>query len=395
MMVASKVFERRVLDELLPAFCGRYNLTSEGFRPDWGKVSQVDARDCLAAIDNAIVIHLGGGAYRAPRSRANEYLFWGGARAVTPRPISLWLEPIITFAVLWRLHRDFGWPIALIGAQSADWAFDVTVFITEHSIEEYVACEVKKTPQEVDALINESHRLCADPELKPKSATERNAWKKVAALRARRVPVFWVVGPNQMNLVYAVEHDEGGRLSLLPILRRVPFLCKRAGHLQAVPFGARMSKAIPKATEETGVAFRAGVQGLPYSHQPGPRRELQVAPDVAPGPIEKHYEMAERLPGLSDPVAAYETGRALRMIGFILDDQGSPQEHGPAFLSRLAEAILYFAMRAERQPWGAEDTAFVFLEMSAAAAPREVREHTRKAIVDYARKRPIPASRAP
>ena len=155
-----------------------------------------------------------------------------------------------------------------------------------------------------------------------------------------------------------------------------------------------MSKAIPKETMETGVAFRAGVQGLPYSHQPGPRPELQVAPDVAPGPIEKHYEMVERLSGLSDPVAAYETGRALRMIGFILDDQGSPPEHGSAFLSRLAEAILYFAMRAERQPWGAEDTAFVFLETSASTAPREVREHAQKAVVDYARKRPILAGRA-
>lgn len=90
----------------------------------------------------------------------------------------------------------------------------------------------------------------------------------------------------------------------------------------------------------------------PIHHAPGPRPGLQVAPDVALGAIEKRYQMVERSPGLSDPVAAYATGRALRMIRFILDERGSPPEHDPAFLSRLAEAPPYSAIRGERQPWG-------------------------------------------
>ena len=78
--------------------------------------------------------------------------------------------------------------------------------------------------------------------------------------------------------------------------------------------------------------------------------------------------------------------RALRMIGHILDSQGSPVEHGRLFLSQLASAVVSFALRGERQPWGAEDTAFVFRERFKDAP------HAQKAydaILAYARKRPI------
>ena len=74
------------------------------------------------------------------------------------------------------------------------------------------------------------------------------------------------------------------------------------------------------------------------------------------------------------------------MIGHILDSQRSPVEHGQHILSQLANAVLSFALRGERQPWGAEDTAFVFRERFKDAP------HAQKAydaILAYARKRPI------
>ena len=83
---------------------------------------------------------------------------------------------------------------------------------------------------------------------------------------------------------------------------------------------------------------------------------------------------------------AYEAGRALRMIGHIMDAEGSPPDQGQGFLSQLADAVLFFALRQERQPWGAEDTAFVFLER--AQGPKEAIEAMRRGIVDYARGRP-------
>lgn len=142
----------------------------------------------------------------------------------------------------------------------------------------------------------------------------------------------------------------------------------------------------PRETTATGAAFRAGVKGMRYTENPDPAFDIPVVTDRPPGPNERHFETIERLPGLSDPTAAYEAGRALRMIGHIMDAEGSPPEHGHPFLRHLAEAVLFFGLRGERQPWGAEDTAFVFLER--VQGPEEAIEAMRRAIMDYARKRP-------
>ena len=75
------------------------------------------------------------------------------------------------------------------------------------------------------------------------------------------------------------------------------------------------------------------------------------------------------------------------MIAHILDSQGSPVGHGRHFLSQLASAVLTFAMRGERQPWGAEDTAYVFRETFKAPPPEA--QKADDAILTYARKRPI------
>lgn len=148
-----------------------------------------------------------------------------------------------------------------------------------------------------------------------------------------------------------------------------------------------------KETVATRAAFRAGVMGMRYTENPDPSFDVPVATDNTPGPNERHFETIERIPGLSDPEAAFETGRALRMIGHMLDSQNSPVEHGQHFLSQLGNAVLFFAMRGERQPWGAEDTAFVFLETFKAAPTDAQRAHD--AILGYARKRPIARTGSP
>jgi hypothetical protein len=53
--------------------------------------------------------------------------------------------------------------------------------------------------------------------------------------------------------------------------------------------------------------------------------------------------------------------------------------------------VVSFAMRGERQPWGAEDTAFVFRETFKAAPPDAQKAYD--AILAYARKRPIVQAR--
>jgi hypothetical protein len=144
---------------------------------------------------------------------------------------------------------------------------------------------------------------------------------------------------------------------------------------------------IPKETAATRAAFRAGVKGTRYTENSDTSFDIPVLTDTLPGPNECHFETIERIPGLSDPEAAYETGRALRMIGYFLDRGNSPIEHGRHFLAQLGNAVLFFALRGERQPWGAEDTVFMFLE-TFKPAPADAQQ-VRDTVLTYARQRPI------
>jgi Icc-related predicted phosphoesterase len=104
------------------------------------------------------------------------------------------------------LHLDFEWPSEHIGTQSADWAFDVVAYFPG-SDEEAVAGEVKKTVSEVDQLIElmKMHGELSTAEA-PRSGKQRNAFKKVAALRARKAPVLWVLGPGAYERVFNVSY---------------------------------------------------------------------------------------------------------------------------------------------------------------------------------------------
>jgi hypothetical protein len=57
----------------------------------------------------------------------------------------------------------------------------------------------------------------------------------------------------------------------------------------------------------------------------------------------------------------------------------------------LGNAVVFFAMRGERQPWGAADMAFVFRETF--KAPPADAQKADEAILGYARKRPIVKAR--
>src|SRR5581483_4665776 len=117
-------------------------------------------------------------------------------------------EPIITVAVLARLHFELGWPKELLGTQTkGGWAFDVATYLSGGSEVEYIACEVKKTSAEVSRLLELMDRFGKDPHatVAPK---EQNAFRKVKALRHRRPPFFWAVGPGRLSHAFIVEYVE-------------------------------------------------------------------------------------------------------------------------------------------------------------------------------------------
>lgn len=211
----SSSFERLLYERLLPEFCNdptrRHPLAA--FRPASIRVSNRDAVDFVRAWDAGLVEHQGRGMYRAPRSAASEQFFWHGPKRDEGRTLTLWLEPIITVAALGRLHLDFGWPRELLGMQSRDYAFDILAWDAA-AAREHIAGEVKKTETEVNQLISFMQEFGAsgNPTMDASSLKGKalNAYRKVQALSARRVPLFWAVGPNGMNRLFAVTYDAGG-----------------------------------------------------------------------------------------------------------------------------------------------------------------------------------------
>ncbi|MCF7532284.1 hypothetical protein [Pseudomonas petrae] len=106
------------------------------------KLSEVDARDFIDAVDSGLVTHQAG-AFEAACSNAKKYLFWEGATSVSPRRLTLWLEPVITIAGLRRLHHRYGWP-------HASYAFDFVGYQADQKTE-LAVCEAKPTQRAVQS----------------------------------------------------------------------------------------------------------------------------------------------------------------------------------------------------------------------------------------------------
>lgn len=206
-------FRRRVKEVWLPTFCNdsKRQYSTDGFRDSSINVSEIDARDCMFAIDARLVTDSGGGRYRAAKNSAFEQLFWTGPRTQTPRPITLWLEPVITFATLARLHRDHHWPACLLGTQPHGWAFDLAAKPSSIAPRYRIVCEVKKSIEEVEHLQTDLERLCSKPDAEGVKENSRRKW---TALLATKAPILWLVGPSGYSKVMHVAYPHADRAVL-------------------------------------------------------------------------------------------------------------------------------------------------------------------------------------
>jgi hypothetical protein len=206
-MSARSLFAERLQLEWLPTYCGdaARGYDPSGFRPSPVEVAEQDAADFLYAVDRKLVTDTGGGRYRAPRSAAIEVLFWEGSKSAVPRPITLWLEPVITIAAIGRLHRIYRCPPGLLGMQSKRWGFDLVAYLTPEDEHPYILGEVKKSSREAlrlrDDLIALSNDL-SDPN------PIQNSRKKWSEVQADPPAYIWIVGPDALEFVFAVESTE-------------------------------------------------------------------------------------------------------------------------------------------------------------------------------------------
>ena len=194
-------FSHRLQTEWLPAYCkdARRNYDPTGFNTNSIKVSEADARDCMLAIDQLVVIDTGGGRFRAPKSSAQEVLFWEGHKAKSPRAITLWLEPVITFAALARLHATYGWPKESLGMQPKGWAFDLAVYGPRSDQPPRILGEVKKSSSELHRLREDLLKLSAGAAM---DTFPLNSTKKWSALLAMKPGIVWLVGPDEESYAY-------------------------------------------------------------------------------------------------------------------------------------------------------------------------------------------------
>lgn len=211
-------FERILYERFVPEFCSeaKRNCLPAGFKKPTAQISEHDARYFLMALHSGLIEHQGCGRYRAARSSTFEQLFSTGLKSGNPRQFTLWLEPVITLGGLARLHFDYGWPRHLIGTQSVDYAFDLVTFASDGP-REFIACEVKKSSNEIDQLVRLMKIYGEDPAAPvPPAGKERNAFKKVVALRSRRPPVFWALGPAGTSHVFEMRYGPDSVLEFLP-----------------------------------------------------------------------------------------------------------------------------------------------------------------------------------
>ncbi len=215
-MSSLQEFKARLPQEWLIPFCTARGYSHEGFDGHrLNELSEVDAADFMQAVDCGLVHH-SDGTFLAAQSKAKEQIFWEGAKSIVPRKVTLWLEPIITIAGLMRLHRNFHWNKDQLGLQSKTWAFDFVGYAANDLSNEQLVCEVKKTEQEVKTLLELMHKHLGTPAEREHEfkAAERNAFKKVLALRKSASKVFWALGPNGYGYVFNIIRGQDGVVAI-------------------------------------------------------------------------------------------------------------------------------------------------------------------------------------
>ena len=215
-------FWRKITEELLPVYCNdaKRGYSIAGFKPTAKIISAQDARDFMRALDCKAVTDLGGCRYLTPiRGEMPQVLFWEGQKKIKPRPITLWVETLVTIAAMGRLHLDYGWPIECLQMQSVNWEFDMVVFKQQEFKNEYIAGEVKSDKKKLDLLLENLHKCCRGDHDCNNSASsasrERyNAHQKWLGLCRSHASFFWALGPGGDSRVFKVYYSPDGIITL-------------------------------------------------------------------------------------------------------------------------------------------------------------------------------------
>lgn len=208
-----EIFRHRVTTLWLPKYCAdpKRQYSPDGFKIESIKVDSIDARDCMRAIDAGVVRDVGRSCYLAFRGEFPEPLFWEGSRKKIPRTITLWLEPVITFAALGRLHFEYSWPLELLGNQPKGWAFDLAAHNPADPKQYRILGEVKKTSKEAESLLADLKQACYEQSA---SSIPKNSANKWDSLLQTKPPILWIIGPGGYSRVFHCTYQSRGDVSM-------------------------------------------------------------------------------------------------------------------------------------------------------------------------------------
>jgi hypothetical protein len=200
--------------ELLPAYLDDNAYRPGGFDKDVHAVGESDAEWFLAALRSGLVERLPRGELWLPGSPSRTTLFWEHEKAISPRPVTLFVEGLVTVATAARLHLIFSWPKWCLGFESSDEAFDLVGLLPRRE-HEWLAAEAKASAAGVEQLIT-MVKDCAskgahDDCLKGKP-TVLNAHRKWLGLVRSRAPVFFAFGPNRDWHVFEMTYGPSKRV---------------------------------------------------------------------------------------------------------------------------------------------------------------------------------------
>lgn len=211
-------FRRRIRDEFLPQYLVDYGYEPGGYKASDQAVTPADAKWFLRALDEGVVTLLPKARLKLPASSVKAMIFWEHSRAVSPRPVGLHLEGVLSAGMAARLHFQYGWPIEQLGFEyptrpgPGRRAFDLGALDGGGDL--ILAGEAKNERGELDHVLEVMQRCAeAGDHTHPKRHADQNGHNKWMGLMRCRPRVFFTYGPGEDWSVFEIAHGPDGRMS--------------------------------------------------------------------------------------------------------------------------------------------------------------------------------------
>lgn len=215
-------FRLLVEDRLLSEYVNspKKKFKKDGYVPDYRDFSRKDFEFFVQGMRAGLVYHNDdSGLYSTTRKFKDKYehrlgFFNAGSSSISPKPIHIAREAIVTIGMLWRLYNFYGWrDKTLLGVECGKrfegdkaWPFDAAAHYNNNSDAEYIACEAKKDKKasnELIAKINSYHNK--NIKISDLPEKEKPFFRKKYALVAGKVKYYLVCAPDEYSCLYNVN----------------------------------------------------------------------------------------------------------------------------------------------------------------------------------------------